>query len=234
MLKYILLGVAVVLTALFIYVRLKKGGTLALYAKALASVGFLTLGIFGAYESMLGLASVFILLGLLMGLLGDIVLDLKVVYKQDNDQHLNAGMLCFGVGHIFYFVALTILVTNSLYISSKLLPILLISALIGVLFTLGVVFLAKPMLKLDFGNFKIQTILYTFILSFMTAYSIAVTIYAPKVLLFAIGLAFILISDLILSNQYFGGKADNKFFTFLNHAVYYMGQIAIALLTFFI
>ena len=234
MLKYFLLGLAIILTAIFIFVRVKKGGVIALYTKALASVGFIAIAIFGAYESMLGLASSFILLGLIMGLLGDIVLDLKVVYKEDNDSHLNAGMLCFGVGHIFYFIALTILVSNTLYLTNKLLPILLVGALVGVLFTVGVVFLAKPMLKLDFGKFKIQTILYTFILSFMTAYSIGVTIFAKKVLLFAIGLLFILISDLVLSNQYFGGKQDDKFFTFLNHSIYYMGQIAIAMLLFFI
>lgn len=234
MLKYILMVVAIILTAIFIVVRVTKGGTWALYAKTFASIAFVFMGILGAYETGLGLSSVFITFGLIMGLIGDIVLDLKVVYKEHNNSHLNAGMLSFGVGHVFYFVALTLLATSSAYLSSKLLPIILICTGIGVVFTIGVVFLAKPLLKLDFGKFKIQTILYTFILSFMTAYAFGITIFAKKMLLFAIGLLFILISDLILSNQYFGGKQDNKLFTFLNHAIYYMGQIAIALVLYFV
>lgn len=234
MLKYILMAVAVIFTIIFIAVRVTRGGTWGLYTKTIASVAFVVLGIFGAYQSGLELVSVFVLIGLIMGMIGDIVLDLKIVYKNDNDQHLNAGMLSFGLGHVCYFVALTLLVAKSSYLTSKLLPILLVSAGIGVVFTLGVMLLAKPVLKLDFGKFKVQTILYTFILSFMTSYAFGVAIFAKRILLFAIGLALILISDLILSNQYFGGKQDSKMLTFLNHAIYYMGQIAIAFMLYFV
>ena len=234
MLKYILLAVAVILTAIFIVVRLKKGGVWGLYTKTIASIGFVVLGLLGAYENGLTLPIVFMLLGLICGMLGDIVLDLKVVYKQDNNPHLNAGMLCFGVGHVCYFIALTLAISKYSLFADKTLPIILISALIAVLFTIGVMLLAKPLLKLDFGKFKIQTILYTFALSFMTSYAIVISIFAVKIVLFAIGLGLILISDLVLSNQYFGGKQDSRLLTFVNHAIYYMGQIAIAMMIYFI
>lgn len=231
---YILGVVAVLLTALFIVLRVTRGGVIALYAKTIASVAFLGLGLYGTYQHGMNLVSIFIILGLLCGLLGDIVLDLKVVYNQDEDMHLNAGMTCFGVGHFCYFVALFSYVANNILVSNKNLALILISAGIALLITLSIMLFAKPLLKLDFRNFKVQTALYTFALSFMTAYSIAVGTILTNVLIFASGLFLIFASDLILSNQYFGGKQNSKLLTTLNHAIYYLGQITIAVMIFFL
>ncbi len=231
---YILGVIAVLLTALFIVLRVTKGGVIALYAKTVASVAFLSLGLYGAYLYGLNLVSLFIILGLLCGLLGDIVLDLKVVYNKDENMHLNAGMTWFGVGHFCYFVALFTYVSNNALASTKNLALILIALGISLFVTSLIMLLAKPLLKLDFKNFKFQTALYTFALSFMTAYSIAVGTMLTNILIFASGLFLIFASDLILSNQYFGGKQNSKLLTTLNHAIYYLGQITIAVMIFFL
>lgn len=234
MLMYILGAVAVILTTAFIVIRVTKGGLAGVYSKTLASLGFVVLGFFGAYKTGLSLVALFILLGLIFGMLGDIILDLKVVYAGDNNKHLNAGMLCFGVGHIMYFVALTIYASSTAMLASKMLSLILIPLGIAIFLTTAIMLLAKPLLKLEFGKFKIQTALYTFALTFMTAYAFMAGAYISKLLIFAVGLLLFFVSDLILSNQYFGGKQNNKILIILNHAIYYLAQITIAVMLYFI
>ena len=84
------------LATLFIVGRVQKGGMTALYLKALASVGFVGLGLimFFGYAPA-DWKSVFVILGLVMGLAGDVLLDFKVVQKEKSDTFLNWGMLAF-------------------------------------------------------------------------------------------------------------------------------------------
>lgn len=159
---YVLIDIAIILMIVFIAVRLTKGGIAGLYTKTMASLAFVVLGLYGAYANGLTIVAVFMLLGLIFGMLGDIVLDLKVIYKQEQEKHLNAGMLCFGAGHIMYFVALSIFVTNSFALYNRVATLLLIPLGVALLITTLIMFLAKPLLNLNFGKFKIQTALYTF------------------------------------------------------------------------
>lgn len=230
-----LIGLCVVATAFFIALRVTKGGVYGLLSKTLASLCFVVLGIYGAYRSGFSLPVAFVIIGLILGMIGDIVLDLKVMYKQDKDAYLNAGMLSFGVGHISYFIALTLLCTGVIFKASTVFNgVLLIALGIAGILTILIVTIASPMLKLNFGKFKIQTYLYTFALTYMTAFSLTVSIWWKPALIYGIGLGLIFLSDLILSNQYFGKYENNKLFTILNHAIYYAGQIVIATFLFFI
>lgn len=232
--EYFLLSLVVVLTTLFIIVRVKTGGLYGLFTKILASVGFVSLALYCSYVKGLKLVSFFIVLGLIFGLIGDILLDLKIIYDQHNDEYLNAGMLSFGIGHLMYMGA-TIVYSNSIFVQNI---NTLFLALIGVGFagivTIFIAVFGEKILKLNFGKNKIQSLCYTFILSFMSAFSIVIALYKPVFLVFALGILFIFISDLVLSVQYFGDKKDSKLFTILNHAIYYIGQIAIAFSILFI
>lgn len=230
---YVLLGVAVALMIMFMAIRVTKGGISGLLSKTLASLAFVALALVGAYYSGFNLVSLFIILGLIFGMIGDIVLDLKIVYKNDEKSYLNAGMLSFGLGHVMYFVA-TILYALNIVDSTKLLYLALIGVAFALLVTIFIGVFGKSLLKLDFGEFKIQSLAYSFILSFMSAFSVAVAVFKPIFLIFALGIVFIFLSDLVLSMQYFGGKQDSKFLTIVNHSVYYLGQIAIAFSLLFI
>lgn len=232
---YALIGLCVVFTALFIALRVTRGGVYALFAKTIASMCFVVLGIYGAYRSGFSLPVAFVLIGLILGMIGDIVLDLKVMYKQNKDEYLNAGMLSFGVGHISYFIALTLICTREIFkVGTTFNGVLLIAVGVAGILTILIVTIASPMLKLNFGKFKIQTYLYTFALTFMTAYAFTVGNWWKPSLIYGAGLGLILLSDLILSNQYFGKYENNKLYTILNHAIYYAGQIVIATFLFFI
>ena len=99
----------------FLVVRAKKGGcALAVVLKTIASVGFLGGGIYALYLNSGVFANLFIVLGLVFALVGDVVLDLKIAYNQDNKLYLNSGITTFTVSSALYFVA-TILLFRYLY-----------------------------------------------------------------------------------------------------------------------
>lgn len=223
---YAIIGgvLCVLLAALFIVVRVLRGGMTALYLKALASVGFVGLGLvmFFGY-SPANWKSIFVILGLVMGLVGDVLLDFKVVQKEKSDTFLNWGMLAFGVGHIFYFIYLVLKLPEFNVWG------LIIAIGVAALITFAIIKFIAPLMKLDFGKFKWQSAAYSFILSFVMLYAITCAILSPSFWLIALGLGLIFVSDLILSTMYFGGKQDDKLLCILNHGIYYLGQIAIAL-----
>ena len=220
---YILGGISVLLTILFLVIRTTVGGAYGIVTKTIASFSFILLGAIGMFYKGSTTFSIFVMLGLICGLIGDIILDNKVVYKEHANIYLNSGMLSFGIGHIFYFVAAGFL-ANSIGKSGE---ILLLSLIISVVATFGIMLASKPM-KLNFGKFFYQTLAYTLILTFMTAYSITLACFIENLWVFAAGITAILVSDLVLSTQYFGGKQDSKMLTWINHVIYYLGQIMIA------
>jgi len=160
----------------------------------------------------------------------NIVLDNKVVYKEHETTYLNSGMLSFGVGHILYFVAATLIAIslNDVYSYNYSTVTMLISLGVSIVLSTTIMLLSKP-LKLNFGKFFFQTLAYTLILTFMSAYSIILAIAVPSLWPFATGICMIFVSDLVLSTQYFGGQQDNKLLIILNHLIYYVGQIFIAI-----
>ena len=222
--EYILLGLCLISTTAFILVRVFVGGHTGLMFKIIASLvfvisGVITLATTDANRLIIG----FIVIGLIMGMLGDILLDLKVIY--DNDKfYLNSGMLSFGIGHIFYFTSFTLLALN--HNITITLPIIL-SGVIAVILTVAIILSSKTM-KLDFGKYLWQTVGYTFILSFMTVYTIILAIQGISIIP-CIGLALFFLSDVVLSLQYFGGKITNKPLIAINHALYYLAQITLVL-----
>ena len=222
----IIMCVLAVLTAgLFILIRVTKGGTWGIVLKTLASFCFVLYGMLSYTQiTWFSKGSIFIIVGLLCGLIGDIILDLKYVYRESNDIYLNTGMLAFGVGHIFYFVG-TVLISES--VVKLWLPIVVALSIAAVL-TPVIYFVSKRLMGLDYGKFAWQSMIYCFVLTFMSAFTIYLACLQLEFLILAAGVTMILLSDLVLSTQYFGGKVDDKFCTIVNHAVYYAGQILIA------
>lgn len=223
---YAIIGgvICVLLAALFVVVRVVRGGMTALYLKAIASAGFVCLGLYMFFGYVpADWKSVFVVMGLVMGLVGDVLLDLKVVKKQKSDTFLNWGMLSFGIGHAFYFVYL-VLKLQEFNIWG-----LIIALGVAAFATIVIIKFVAPLMKLEFGKFKWQSAAYSFILSFVMVYAITCSVLMRGFWLIAVGLGLIFVSDLILSTMYFGGKENSKLLCILNHGIYYLGQIAIAL-----
>lgn len=220
-LQIALIAVCSVLAIIFIVVRTLKGGHLAFVLKTIASLGFVISGIIG-----LGLtnantwACILIVVGLLFGMIGDIVLDLKVIYPDSDRTYLNMGMTSFFLGHACYIGAFTILAGET-----NLLMPLLVAGGGAVVLTLMTTLSGKKMMGLDFGNYLVQTVGYTYILNFALVYTLVLAIVGGGMWLTAIGLFVFLLSDIVLSFQYFGGKIASKPHIAINHTLYYAAQI---------
>ena len=220
------------MAVLFIVIRAWKGGLVSMLLKALASLGFVAMGVIGLAVSELEnkIPLGLMVLGLVLGMIGDILLDLKVIY--DNDKiYLNAGMLSFGLGHLAYFSALTLLA----YETEKTLWLpVLVSIGVALAVTAVILIGGKKLMKLDFGEYLTQTITYTILLSFMVEYSLILAILEACPWIVFIAMALFFLSDVVLSTQYFGGKLHDKLYIVINHVLYYSAQILIALFIFLV
>jgi len=217
--SYVLFGVSIVMMGLFLYVRDKGVGVWALFTKILASVSFIILGLSGIINKIFDVTYMCFIIGLVCGLVGDVLLDLKMMYKDEGKKYFNLGVLSFSLGHVAYFGAL--LSYSSSWMS------IFISSIIGILFAIGFN-LSSKIMKLKTSDVKFQMAVYSFILAFVTAFSVIGAIYDNTLLVSAIGLVLFFISDFILAFIYFKDGDKNKTLVFLNHLAYYLGQILIA------
>lgn len=223
---WILISVCAVLAIIFTIVRAKFGGEIALLLKTLASFALVASAFVGItlldLNSDQKLIASLIGIGLLLGMIGDILLDLKVIY--DNDKiYLNSGMLSFGLGHLCYFSAFSLLANSN---NTDLMMPILVSIGASIVLTVVIMVASKGM-KLDFGKYLIQTISYSFILSLMMIYTLILAITGGVGWIVFIGMLLFFLSDVVLSQQYFGGKLQNKLLIVVNHILYYSAQILI-------
>ena len=224
---FIMLLACVIFAGCFIMIRSKGASVYALMTKAMASFCFIALFIVSvSYEKVFLSQYIGLGLGLVLGLIGDILLDLKLVYKEHENEYLVGGFVSFGLGHICYILSMIGFATTGWAVSSIWLAVG-IAVGVALLLTLGVYF-GKDIMKNDFGKHTVITMVYTSILMFTTVFAVVLAIMNPNFWSLAIGFVLFTISDLILSMQYFGGKANNNMLQIFNHASYYLAQIVIA------
>lgn len=233
--ELIMIIVASVLAVGFIVVRVALArkdntwGVMAMFAKTVASLAFIAIGVAGLYCGVKNVqAALFILCGLIMGMVGDIVLDLKVVYRGKSEEgvYLTGGMAAFAIGHVFFLTALILFLGKGVITGGVVGICLAVTAV----FDAVVMLASKYIMKFTFGNFFIHSVIYGFCLIFMTALAIALCIVTKSTVMiqFAVGMGLFLISDVFLSQMYFGGRPTDSALCILNHATYYAAQICIA------
>ena len=158
-----------------------------------------------------------------LGLVGDILLDLKGIYKSEEKIYLKGGFIFFLVGHIFYTCA----IIYSLKIKWWLVLIAAVaSALIGV----GAV-LSANLMKVHYGAYRKIVAVYVAFLAMttvMSVISVFVSHFQKGYVLLMIGSVLFLLSDAVLSNTFFGRGKDKPIHFFINHFLYYAGQYLIA------
>ena len=168
----------------------------------------------------------FVLGGLLFGLLGDIWLDLKYVYPQDDARYTYAGFTVFSIGHILFILGML------RYYADFSRPLVVIVPLAAG-FALGVGNgLLGPVMKLKFGRFKGIVMFYGGILFAMTLLAGSLALdqgFQNGALdwMFAGGILFA-VSDLILSRTYFGEGYERPVDIIANYVFYYAAQFAIS------
>lgn len=217
---------------LFLINRTKQANEKSLILKSFASLMFVAIGVLSLLKLNNVSTKALVCLGMVCGLVGDIILDLKVMYPEKSKTYFNYGTLMFGVGHTLYFMGIIMfkqdqIITGFWWVAlSSVLLALLLSALIVKY---------SPKMGLDMAGYKTQCIIYSTLLIFMALISVVLAICGIKLCwLLAVGFVLFFVSDLILSMQYFGGKEQNKAMIIANHVLYYVAQLLIASWIFFI
>ena len=211
----------IVLQMLFIAVEHKEKYVPAVILKGCASALFCIIGYFGNNASSQSFTK-WIFIGLLLGMIGDIFLNLRYVFPAQGQKIFLAGIFFFLIGHILYLAALIPLCEHLL--PCILIGVLLAAALLGYIFKTMQV---KKAFKI-FGIFYLGAIIVmtcTAIGIFLEKRQLAAGIYAAGAILFTL-------SDIILIFNTFG--SETKFSRRIaNLLLYYLGQLLIAFSLFY-
>lgn len=238
--SFILFGVGLILLTIFLIDKCHKYSVRATFFKMLASVCFVGVAVCGWFYSSkenMNIFGIFVIMGLLFGLLGDILLDYKYVFKEEDIIFTKLGFLVFGIGHIIYITGMLLSFNkyNPVWMSSvpkMITPLhIILPILFAIIFVLGVIVLEKPM-KNTYGKFKPIVLAYSFILSLMLGIGLSLALFHKftnwTLNFMAIGGVLFIISDLILSGTYFGVGKERPIDIVTNTVTYYFAQFFIA------
>lgn len=224
MMYYIVLSVGVVVSLVFCYQRRLGFSIKNLLFKSVSSLCYLLTAVFALIDNVNARTyGSLIIMGGALGLVGDILLDLKGIYKNDERVYLKGGFIFFLVGHIFYIAAIVYSIKLKWWI------VLLgaaVSAVIGVLTVLS-----ANLMKVHYGAYRKIVAVYVAFLAMttiMSATAMIVSSFEKGYVLMAVGSLLFLLSDAVLSNTFFGRGKDKKHHLFINHFLYYAGQYLIA------
>ena len=210
----------------FLFLRVKKTNVKSLMLKSVTSVMFILTGVFLTIAKP-SLYAALIVGGLVCGILGDIWLDMKFMYRQDEDFLTKAGFSSFTFGHFFYIAAI---IAGSSQFKLVSIPMSLVVGVIAAL----VIYFGEKVMKLKYhANYKIISTLYGGLLFFVTAMSFNCAFLGGfkenlHLVTFFIGGIFFIISDIILSGTYFGEGKNRPVDIVTNHVTYYIAQFVIA------
>lgn len=228
---FIVLG-AVALT-FFLIEKTKNYSVKAVILKSIASLFFIATAAVGLYKNGYHILTLFVTLGLICGMLGDIWLDLKYVYREHDRPYSYAGFTAFGIGHILYITGMFL----EFYHKGDNVLFVILPLVVGIIAGVVNVFLDKIM-KLDYKDMKVASALYGITLFSMalTTLSLAILYKFQNVTLvmFFVGGILFAISDLILSGTYFGEGKERPVDIITNTVTYYMAQFTIAFAMFFL
>lgn len=191
--------------------------------KGLAACCFVIIGIMGYLSVSTDSFGVKIMIGLIFGMIGDIVMNLRFVLKKNGQKAFLLGILAFLIGHVLYLAALIPLSSH-----------LLISIIIG-----GV--LAAALLTYIFCTmevkiaFKIFGVFYLGAVIIMTVIALDLAIFMPSAanIMYAVGAVLFTASDIVLIFNTFSGVTRFPL-RITNLSLYYLGQLLIAGSLFFV
>ncbi len=217
---YVLLGIAVVFSALFIAFWKPNTPHLDIFLKSLATISVISLAIVTVSSAGLNEVTILLLVGLLFCMMGDLVLALREYNIPEAENKLiTMGEASFGIAQIF-FIAMLAIITNL---------VSLWGLIFGAVFAVGMLF-SRGLLKLDFGKCLVPSLAYGFLLASNVGGSLIALIMGYNsinyILLFA-GFLMFIVSDLILSKIYFGGN-KSVWTQKINYVFYYLAIILLA------
>ena len=221
---YIVLPFGLIVSLIFCIKRAKGFSISNLMLKSVSSLCYLLTAVFALISNPLAnIYGSLIIFGGALGLVGDILLDLKGIYKKDESAYLKGGFIFFLVGHVFYSAAI-------IYFFKMKWWIILICLLFAIIFSWCNLLSAK-FTKVHFGAYRSIVFIYTIFLAFTLGLSVAAAIashFSKGYVILAIGALLFTLSDAILSNTFFGRNKNSAMYFFTNHFCYYAGQYLIA------
>lgn len=231
MLFWIVLALSVIVTVVFTARRGLNVKFSDLAVKTATSSLFVAVGVAAVLSNHdINLTyALMIVSGGVMGLLGDIYIELKWIQKDNADTYLNFGFITFMIQHLLMisatFIRYPMQLTNALVCLAAPAVVLIVSNVV------------IKITKMNMGSFRVISNAYaaiasmTFSVGFMTMTTYGMEL--SQILFFAGGVSFF-VSDLILSQIFFTEKGCNRPFVVLNHITYYGAQILIAASLFFV
>ena len=222
-------GLGLILLAVFLKFRVKQQRIKAVIMKSLVSMCFIASAI-SSLVKLIGsdnaLFGAIITAGLIFGMLGDIWLDFKYIYRDDEYIFTISGFVVFAIGHILFNTALAMKYLPQVSKACVIIPVAF-----GIVCGVATFFGEKPM-KVKYGRYKNISSVYCAIITSFVAFSITLSFFTgfrhiELIVLNAAGI-FFLISDLILNGTYFGEGKDRPVDIITNHITYYIAQFAIA------
>jgi uncharacterized membrane protein YhhN len=204
----------------FILVENRKKYVAATILKGSAALVFIIVGVLSMQLAGNQSFARLIVIGLILGGIGDVLLNLRFVFEKSGQKIFLLGIAAFLSGHIVYLAALITLSTN-----------LLVSLALGVVAAAVLLWWIFSRIGEVPKAFKIFGYVYIGAIVLMTAAAIGILISNPgstSALMFVIGAVFFTASDVIMIFNTFGGT--QKFsMRAANLSLYYLGQLLIAI-----
>ena len=210
----ILILLCLALAAVFLYQESKEKYVSAVILKGLASLCFVILGIICSPGTSL---AKLVVVGLVLGCIADVILNLRWVFQKKGNLIFLVGILVFLSGHIVYLAAIFPLSAN---------PVLCI-ILCVILTALLMVWIFRQITAEK--AFKIFGVVYLGAIMLLNCVAFGNLFSAPSAFtgLFAAGALFFLVSDIVLILNSFGPQSKQSL-RVTNITLYYIGQLLIA------
>lgn len=231
--QYVLFSLAVLISIVFAVLFIIRKGDItdakSFVLKAIASICFIMLSCCSFYFGAGLFAAVLVIIGQVFGLVGDLVLDMKYLYRKDEEIYTFTGFIVFLIGHLFFTAFMTITYGTTL-------SIILISVGVGLIVAALIYFISEKIAGVVYGKYKLISTIYIFVLTFTFMYALLQLFmnnsgfFVTTKIFFAIGMLLFLLSDLVLAMIYFTpeDKMNTPLFVRLNLGLYYAAQICIS------
>lgn len=212
---YVLIVLCAVLAVVFLREESREKYVPAVILKGLASLCFVFMGIICSRG---GDTAKLIVCGLIVGCVADVLLNLRMVFKEKGQAIFMVGIVVFLTGHILYLAA--VLPMSQAVLICIITGIILTALLMVWIFRR---ITAKP-------AFKIFGIVYIGAIMLLNCVAIGNLITMPSAFtgIFAAGAVLFLISDIVLILNTFGDEFRQSLRN-TNISLYYAGQILIAI-----
>ena len=200
-----------------LYTEAREKYLCAVFMKGLASLCFVLLGILGYEVTHIWITAQNVLAGLVLGMIADILLNLRMIFRRIGQKIFLVGILVFLAGHVMYIIAL--IPNCSCLTAAVIAGIVLTAVLISWIFQR---ITAKPAFKI-FGMFYLGAIM------IMTCIALGILFTEPSAFsgIFTAGALMFLVSDIILILNTFGRESKESL-RISNILLYYTGQLLIA------